>query len=185
MSSSNITYISEPQLSIHVYQARLPIFGTSLGHHPIGVGIPWLKQDDITIRFSSNLGICGSQYSLPTLITEQLQCMEPVKTLLNPLLPMLPQSASQSLDLYILSESHGIIMHYSMSYLYNTTSLTHLCIIPTVVILRSDMGPYYCLGLGSNPASAFCEWSIRAWQDRGSGLEPNRIGMIIALVLRI
>jgi hypothetical protein len=49
---------------MHEYLDRLPIFVTKLGHYPIISGIPWVKQQDITMRFTSNLITFGSQYSL-------------------------------------------------------------------------------------------------------------------------
>jgi hypothetical protein len=38
------------------------MFVTKLGHYPIVLGIPWLKQHDVAIRFASNLVTFGSQY---------------------------------------------------------------------------------------------------------------------------
>jgi hypothetical protein len=40
------------------------MFVTKLGHYPIVLGIPWLKQYDVAIRFASNLVTFGSQYCL-------------------------------------------------------------------------------------------------------------------------
>jgi hypothetical protein len=40
------------------------MFITKLGHYPIVLGIPWLKQHDIAIHFVSNLVTFGSQYRL-------------------------------------------------------------------------------------------------------------------------
>jgi hypothetical protein len=40
------------------------MFVTKLGHYPIVLGIPWLKQYDIAIHFASNLVTFGSQYCL-------------------------------------------------------------------------------------------------------------------------
>jgi hypothetical protein len=54
----------EAQLSIHEHRERLPIFVTKLGHYPIVLGIPWLKQHDVAICFVSNLVTFGSQYCL-------------------------------------------------------------------------------------------------------------------------
>jgi predicted aspartyl protease len=64
ISSGNITHIAEVQLSIQEHRKKLPMFITKLGHYPIVLGIPWLKQHDITIRFASNLVTFGSQYCL-------------------------------------------------------------------------------------------------------------------------
>jgi hypothetical protein len=64
ISSYNIMHILEAYLSIHEYHEMLPMFITKLGHYPIMLGIPWLKQHDIAIYFASNLVISGSQYCL-------------------------------------------------------------------------------------------------------------------------
>jgi hypothetical protein len=40
------------------------MFVTKLGYYPIILGIPWLKQHDVAIRFASNLMTFGSQYCL-------------------------------------------------------------------------------------------------------------------------
>jgi hypothetical protein len=40
------------------------MFITKLGHYPIVLGILWLKQHDVAIRFASNLVTFGSQYYL-------------------------------------------------------------------------------------------------------------------------
>jgi hypothetical protein len=64
ISSSDIIHIAEVQLSIQEHHERLPMFVTKLGHYPIVLGIPWLKQHDVTIRFASNLVTFGSQYCL-------------------------------------------------------------------------------------------------------------------------
>jgi hypothetical protein len=64
ISSGDITHMVEAQLSIHEHWERLPMFVTKLGYYPIILGIPWLKQHDIAIYFSSNLVTFGSQYCL-------------------------------------------------------------------------------------------------------------------------
>jgi hypothetical protein len=64
ISSGDITHIVEAYLSIHEYHKRLPIFVTILCHYPIILGIPWLKQYDVTIYFASNLSTFRSQYYL-------------------------------------------------------------------------------------------------------------------------
>jgi predicted aspartyl protease len=55
ISSGGITHMVEVQLSIQEHQERLPIFVTKLGYYPIVLGILWLKQHDVTIRFASHL----------------------------------------------------------------------------------------------------------------------------------
>jgi predicted aspartyl protease len=64
ISSRNITQIAEVQLSIQEYRERLPMFVTKLGHYTIVLGIPWLKQHNVAIRFASNVVTFGSQYCL-------------------------------------------------------------------------------------------------------------------------
>jgi predicted aspartyl protease len=64
ISSGDISHMVEAQLSIQEHQGRLPIFVTKLGYYPIILGIPWLKQHDVTICFASNLVTFGSQYCL-------------------------------------------------------------------------------------------------------------------------
>jgi hypothetical protein len=64
ISSGDITYIAEGHLSIQEYWEKLPMFITKLGHYPIVLGIPWLKQHDVAIRFTSNLLTFGLQYWL-------------------------------------------------------------------------------------------------------------------------
>jgi hypothetical protein len=54
----------EVSLNIQGYREKLPMFITKLGHYPIVLGIPWLKQHDVVIRFASNLITFGSQYCL-------------------------------------------------------------------------------------------------------------------------
>jgi predicted aspartyl protease len=62
ISSGNITDIAKAYLSIDEYHDRLPMFVTKLCHYPIVLGILWLKQHDIAIRFMSNLVTFSSQY---------------------------------------------------------------------------------------------------------------------------
>jgi hypothetical protein len=64
ISSGNITHIVEVQLSIHEYWERLAMFVTKLGHYPIVLSIPWLKQHNVAICFALNLVTFGSQYCL-------------------------------------------------------------------------------------------------------------------------
>jgi predicted aspartyl protease len=64
ISSGDITHIAEGYLSIQEHREKLPMFVTKLGHYPIVLGIPCLKQHDVAIRFASNLVTFGSQYCL-------------------------------------------------------------------------------------------------------------------------
>ena len=36
----------------HVHTETLPLFVTKLGHYPVVLGIPWLRKNDVTIRFA-------------------------------------------------------------------------------------------------------------------------------------
>jgi hypothetical protein len=60
----DITYIVEAYLSIREHCERLPIFVIKLSHYLIILDIPWLKQHDVAICFTSNLVTFGSQYCL-------------------------------------------------------------------------------------------------------------------------
>jgi predicted aspartyl protease len=64
ISSGDITRLAEAHLSIHEHREKLPMFVTKLGHYPIVLGIPWLKQHAVAICFVSNLVTFGSQYCL-------------------------------------------------------------------------------------------------------------------------
>jgi hypothetical protein len=64
ISSGDITHMFEAQLSIQEHQERHPMFVTKLDYYPIVLGIPWLKQHDVTIHFASHLVTFGSQYYL-------------------------------------------------------------------------------------------------------------------------
>jgi predicted aspartyl protease len=64
ISSGDITHLAEVHLSIHEHYEKLPMFITKLGHYLIVLGIPWLKQHNITIHFALNLITFGSQYCL-------------------------------------------------------------------------------------------------------------------------
>jgi predicted aspartyl protease len=64
ISLGDITHIAEGYLSIQEHQEKLPIFITKLGHYPIFLGIPWLKQHAVAMCFASNLVTFGSQYCL-------------------------------------------------------------------------------------------------------------------------
>ena len=64
ISSGDITHMSEAALLIDEHHERLPMFVTTLGSYSLVLGIPWLRQHDVTIRFASNLVTLGSQYCL-------------------------------------------------------------------------------------------------------------------------
>jgi predicted aspartyl protease len=64
ISSGDITRLAEAHLSIHEHCEKLPMFITKLGYYPIVLGIPWLKQHDVTIHCALNLITFGSQYYL-------------------------------------------------------------------------------------------------------------------------
>jgi hypothetical protein len=64
ISSGDITYLMEVCLDIQGHCEKLPMFVTKLGCYPLMLGIPWLKQHDVIIRFTSNLVTFGSQHCL-------------------------------------------------------------------------------------------------------------------------
>ena len=64
ITSRNITHLAKATLSIQEHHENLPIFITALGHYPILLGIPWLRQHNVGIRFASDLITFGSQYFL-------------------------------------------------------------------------------------------------------------------------
>jgi hypothetical protein len=55
ISSRDITHLIEVCLDIQGHHEKLPMFVTKLGHYPIMLSIPWLKQHDIVICFALNL----------------------------------------------------------------------------------------------------------------------------------
>ena len=64
IASGNITHLCRAILTIQEHREQLPMFITKLGHYPLVIGIPWLRQHDPAIRFASNLVTFGSQYCL-------------------------------------------------------------------------------------------------------------------------
>ena len=64
IASGDITHCAKATLSIHEHNENLPMFITALAHYPIVLGIPWLRQQDVGIRFASDLITFGSQYCL-------------------------------------------------------------------------------------------------------------------------
>jgi len=64
IASGNITRLCRATMTIQEHREQLPMFVTKLGHYPVVLGIPWLRQYDPAIRFASNLVTFGSQYCL-------------------------------------------------------------------------------------------------------------------------
>jgi predicted aspartyl protease len=64
ISSRDITHLMEVCLDIQGHREKLPMFVTKLGRYPIMLGILWLKQHNVVIRFTSNLVTFGSQHCL-------------------------------------------------------------------------------------------------------------------------
>ena len=60
IASGDITHLAKGTLSIQEHHENLPMFITALGHYPIVLGIPWLRQHDVGIRFASDLITFGS-----------------------------------------------------------------------------------------------------------------------------
>ena len=78
-ASGDITHLAKATLSIQEHHENLSMFITALGHYPILLGIPWLRQHDVGIRFASNLITFGSLFclahctELPTIIKAMQQ----------------------------------------------------------------------------------------------------------------
>jgi hypothetical protein len=64
ISLGDITHLIEVCIDVQGHCEKLPMFITKLGCYPIMLGIPWLKQHDVVIRFASNLVTFGSQHCL-------------------------------------------------------------------------------------------------------------------------
>jgi hypothetical protein len=92
ISSGDITHLTEVRLDIQGHREKLPMFVTKLGRYPIMLGIPWLKQHDVVIRFASNLVTFGSQHCLAhcvdRAVTVRGTSEEPPDVLLIPELPI-------------------------------------------------------------------------------------------------
>ncbi|KAH0605690.1 uncharacterized protein H6S33_004912 [Morchella sextelata] len=61
IKSGKITHIVDVSLDIHGHREMAPCFVTKLGHYPIVMGIPWMRQHDVTIRPKENLLVFDSR----------------------------------------------------------------------------------------------------------------------------
>ena len=64
IASGDITHLAKATHSILEHHENLPKFITALGHYPIVLGTPWLRQHNVGIWFTSDLITFGSQYCL-------------------------------------------------------------------------------------------------------------------------
>ena len=64
IASGDINHLARATLSIQEHQENLPMFITALGHYPIVLGIPWLRQHNVGICFTCDIMTFGSQYCL-------------------------------------------------------------------------------------------------------------------------
>ena len=64
IASGDITHLAKAALSIQNHHDNLPMFITALGHYLIVLGVPWLCQHDVGLRFALDLITFGSQYCL-------------------------------------------------------------------------------------------------------------------------
>jgi hypothetical protein len=62
--SGDITHITKIGMKIQEHKEQLPMFIMKLVHYPIVLGIPWLRLDDVAVRFASNTVTFGSQYCI-------------------------------------------------------------------------------------------------------------------------
>jgi hypothetical protein len=51
-------------MTIDKHAEEIPMFVTKLGHYPVVLGIPWLNQHDVSIRFKTKTVNFDSDYRL-------------------------------------------------------------------------------------------------------------------------
>jgi predicted aspartyl protease len=54
IATGDVTHLATATLNIQGHNETLPMFVTKLGHYPLVLGIPWLKDHDPTIEFRTN-----------------------------------------------------------------------------------------------------------------------------------
>src|SRR5690606_32142194 len=54
IASGDITHLVKVPMTIGGHTEHLLAFVTRLGHYPLVLGIPWLKQHDVTLGFQDN-----------------------------------------------------------------------------------------------------------------------------------
>jgi len=64
VSSGKITHYVKTTLKINGHLEEAFFYITKLGHYPIVLGIPWLRQHDVSIRFPTNTVTFDSLYCL-------------------------------------------------------------------------------------------------------------------------
>jgi predicted aspartyl protease len=73
IESGEVTAITKVKMIIHKHVEEIPMLVTKLGHYPVVLGIPWLNQHKVSIRFKTktvnfNLDYC-LQHCSPVLAT--------------------------------------------------------------------------------------------------------------------
>jgi len=62
--SVDITHVGNVGIMIQDHKKRLPMIVVKLGHHPIVLGMPWLRLHDVAVQFVSNTNTFRSQYCM-------------------------------------------------------------------------------------------------------------------------
>jgi hypothetical protein len=64
IQSGDITHLAKVEMGIQDHKEQIPMFVTKLGHYPIVLGIPWVRQHAGAVRSASNTVTIGSQYCI-------------------------------------------------------------------------------------------------------------------------
>ena len=78
ISGGDITHIVKVPMHISDHQEDLPAFITTLGHYKLILGIPWMRDHDVTIDFAANTVDFKSEFCrrscliAPTTVTSTL-----------------------------------------------------------------------------------------------------------------
>ena len=69
IESGDVTHLTKLTMTVDKHTETLLLFVTKLGHHPIVLGIPWLRHHDVHISFSKNTLSFDSNYCLTNCAT--------------------------------------------------------------------------------------------------------------------
>ena len=64
IESGLVTHLSRVQITINGHTGNIHLFVTKLGHYPIVLGLPWLRQHDVNISFTKNTLTFDSKFCL-------------------------------------------------------------------------------------------------------------------------
>ena len=64
ISSDDITHLTKIGLTINNHQETIPAYVTKLGGYPLTLGIPWLRQHNVSINFAADTLTFESDYCL-------------------------------------------------------------------------------------------------------------------------